>query len=69
MTNAKDVMKSWGWRVRRLNMTQTEFAEHIGMTGPKINQYINGKVDPAASRYMQIENALLKMEQEKGLEV
>jgi len=66
MTNTEEIIKSWPWRVKRIGMTLGAFCEGVGIPAPTFSQYTTGKAEPPASRYIAIEEALSKMEIEKG---
>ena len=62
-----ETIKSWRWRIVRVEMSQDSFCDTIQVSRAALSNYISGKKDPSLKSYQKIEGKLLELEKEKGI--
>lgn len=65
--NAKETVKSWRWRIVRVEYTATQFADMLGISRGVFSEYLTAKKAPSLERFDIIESKLRELEAEKGI--
>ena len=65
--NLQDIIRSWPWRIKRLGLTQSHFAENVGLSETVLSFYVSGKRTPSIPTFEEVENRLRKMESDLDL--
>ena len=55
-------MKTWKWRLAKLDIKIIDFAEKIKIPQTTLSAYLSGKLTPSLSRYDEIEKKLQELE-------
>lgn len=56
--------KDWGWRIKRLGLTQRQACEMLKFTECSMSHWVNGKTKPTKRTIDRVENFLAKKEHE-----
>ncbi len=62
------IQKTWGWRIKRLGLTQGEVCNQIGIVACSLSNWINGNVQPQERSIVKMETYLRKLEKIAGIE-
>jgi transcriptional regulator with XRE-family HTH domain len=66
--NIKGIIKSWGWRIVRLDHTLPSFADLINISRTNLSHYISGRASPKIETIELIENSIRRMEERTNVE-
>ena len=61
------IIKSWGWRIKRVGTTQVKLAKKAGVGITTLNRCCAGKGLPTMESFVKIETTLKSLEKEKGI--
>jgi transcriptional regulator with XRE-family HTH domain len=56
--NYEEIIKSWGWRLKKAGLNQMQFAKKAGVSQSAFSFWVNSARVPSIQNFQKVENAL-----------